>query len=111
MRQSGRVVRQVLDHLPRLGRPGATTVDLERAARTTMKDSARSRLQGLLRLSLRLCTSVNEDYPRHTVRQRNVECRISVRWTAIVLDGYSAMQPITCRSAIEVTEECGSCLR
>jgi methionyl aminopeptidase len=32
MRQSGRVVRQILDHVRSLVVPGATTMDLERAA-------------------------------------------------------------------------------
>ena len=43
MRQSGRIVRQVLDHVEALVAPGVTTMDLERAAEKKIKDLARSR--------------------------------------------------------------------
>ena len=38
MRKSGRIVRQVLDHLRTLVHPGVSTMDLERAAEQKMKD-------------------------------------------------------------------------
>jgi len=55
MRQSGRVVRQVLDHLRPLVVPGATTMDLERAAEQKEDEGSRREtgLQGVLRLSVR----------------------------------------------------------
>jgi methionyl aminopeptidase len=47
MRHSGRIVRQVLDYVKPLVTPGATTMDLERAAEKKIKE-----LGALLRLSL-----------------------------------------------------------
>ena len=38
MRQSGRIVRQVLDHVRTLVAPGVTTMDLERAAEKKIKE-------------------------------------------------------------------------
>ena len=38
MRQSGHIVRQVLDHARSLVAPGVTTMDLERAADKKIKD-------------------------------------------------------------------------
>ena len=38
MRQSGRIVRQVLDYVRTLVAPGVTTMDLERAAEARIKE-------------------------------------------------------------------------
>src|ERR1700739_5048521 len=62
MRQSGRVVRQVLDHLRSLVVPGATTMDLERAAEQKMKDlGAKPAFKGYYDYPCVLCTSGNEE--------------------------------------------------
>jgi len=42
MRQSGRIVRQVLDHVRTLVAPGVTTMDLERAAEKRSRNSGPS---------------------------------------------------------------------
>src|SRR5262252_4532914 len=62
MRQSGRVVRQVLDHLRTLVVPGATTMDLERAAEQKMKElGAKPAFKGYFDYPCVLCTSINEE--------------------------------------------------
>ena len=62
MRQSGRVVRQVLDHLRTLVAPGVSTMDLERAAEQKMKDlGAKPAFKGYYDYPCVLCTSVNEE--------------------------------------------------
>ena len=62
MRRSGRVVRQVLDHLRTLVAPGATTMDLERAAEQKMKDlGAKPAFKGYYDYPCVLCTSINEE--------------------------------------------------
>ena len=62
MRQSGRIVRQVLDHLRALVAPGVTTMDLERAAEQKMKDlGAKPAFKGYYDYPCVLCTSVNEE--------------------------------------------------
>src|SRR5438132_13451334 len=62
MRRSGRVVRQVLDHLRTLVVPGATTMDLERAAEQKMKDlGAKPAFKGYYDYPCVLCTSINEE--------------------------------------------------
>ena len=55
MRQSGRIVRQVLDHVRTMVEPGVTTMDLERAAEKKIGELGRQAgIQGILRLSLRV---------------------------------------------------------
>src|SRR3984893_545608 len=62
MRSSGRIVREVLDHVRALVRPGATTMDLERAAEKKIKDlGAKPAFKGYYDYPCVLCTSVNEE--------------------------------------------------
>src|SRR5437899_7413245 len=62
MRQSGRIVRQVLDHLRALVEPGVTTMDLERAAERKIKElGAKPAFKGYYDYPCVLCTSVNEE--------------------------------------------------
>src|SRR5207245_11439386 len=62
MRRSGHIVRQVLDHVRDLIVPGASTMDLERAAEQKMKDlGAKPAFKGYYDYPCVLWTSVNEE--------------------------------------------------
>src|SRR6201996_6687008 len=62
MRRSGHIVRQVLDHVKTMAMPGATTMDLERAAETKIKElGAKPAFKGYYDYPCVLCTSVNEE--------------------------------------------------
>src|SRR6202165_3237732 len=62
MRRSGGIVREVLDHVRTLVVPGATTMDLERAAEQKIKDlNVKPAFKGYFDYPCVLCTSVNEE--------------------------------------------------
>jgi len=108
MRQSGRVVRQVLDHLRSLVVPGATTMDLERAAEQKMKDlGAKPAFKGYYDYPCVLCTSINEEIV-HGIpsekRQLNVGDIVSID-CGVVLDGYYGDAAITVPVGEEVSPE------
>src|SRR5580698_3809856 len=91
MRQSGRIVRQVLDYLKSLVAPGVTTMDLERAAEKKIKElGAKPAFKGYYDYPCVLCTSVNEEIV-HGIpsEQRAVqEGDIFSFDCGVVLDGY-----------------------
>src|SRR5579883_1783975 len=102
MRRSGHIVRQVLDHLRALVVPGATTMDLERAAEQKMKDlGAKPAFKGYYDYPCVLCTSVNEEIvhgipsEKRTLKAGDI---VSVD-CGVVLKGYYG------DAAITVTEE------
>jgi len=62
MRRAGKVVRQVLNHVRDLVKPGATTLDLENAADALLKDlGAKAAFKGYHGYPAVLCTSVNSE--------------------------------------------------
>jgi methionyl aminopeptidase len=62
MRRSGRLVREVLDHLREIVKPGVSTMDLERAAEKKIKDAgAKPAFKGYFDYPAVLCTSINEE--------------------------------------------------
>lgn len=62
MRRSGAVVRQVLEHVQAVVKPGATTLDLERAAEQEIaKLGAVPAFKGYRGYPCVLCTSINEE--------------------------------------------------
>ena len=62
MRRSGHMVREVLDSVRKLVVPGATTMDLERAAEKLIADfGAKPAFKGYYDYPCVLCTSVNEE--------------------------------------------------
>jgi len=108
MRQSGRVVRQVLDHVRELVVPGATTMDLERAAEQKMKDlGVKPAFKGYFDYPCVLCTSVNEEIV-HGIpsdkRTLNAGDIVSVD-CGVVLDGYYGDAAITVPVGGEITPE------
>jgi methionyl aminopeptidase len=117
MRQSGRIVRQVLDHLRSMVSPGVTTMDLEHAAEAKIKDlGASPAFKGYYDYPCVLCTSVNEEIvhgipsEKRTLKEGDI---VSID-CGVVLDGYYGDAAITVpvganikpelRKLMEVTE-------
>ncbi len=102
MRQSGRIVRQVLDYVRTLVAPGVTTMDLERAAEKKIAElgALSPRLRGILRLSLRAVhVGERRDCARNSVGEANAERRaISFRSIAASCSTViTAMRQLQCR--------------
>jgi len=98
MRRSGRVVRQVLDHVGKLVAPGATTMDLERAAVEKMKElGAKPAFKGYYDYPCVLCTSINEEIvhgipsDRRTLKAGDI---VSID-CGVVVDGYYGDAAVT----------------
>jgi len=98
MRRSGRIVREVLDHVRSLVKPGATTMELERAAEKKMKDlGAKPAFKGYYDYPCVLCTSVNEEIVHGIPSDKRVLNQgdiVSVD-CGVVLDGYYGDAAIT----------------
>jgi methionyl aminopeptidase len=117
MRKSGRIVREVLDHVRALVAPGATTMDLERAAEQKIKDlGAKPAFKGYYDYPCVLCTSVNEEIVHGIPSEKRVLQAgdiVSID-CGVVLDGYYGDAAITVpvddsvkpevRKLLEVTE-------
>jgi methionyl aminopeptidase len=117
MRRSGRIVRQVLDHVRSLVAPGVATMDLERAAERKIRElGAKPAFKGYYEYPCVLCTSVNEEIvhgipsERRTLKAGDI---VSID-CGVVLDGYYGDAAITVpvgdslkpemRKLLEVTE-------
>jgi len=118
MRQSGRIVRQVLDHLRTVVAPGVTTMDLERIAEKKIAElGAKPAFKGYYDYPCVLCTSVNEEIVHGIPSEKrmlkagdivSIDC-------GVVLDGYYGDAAITVpvsetvepglRKLLTVTEE------
>jgi len=98
MRKSGRIVRQVLDHLRTLVKPGMSTMDLERAAEQKMKDlGAKPAFKGYYDYPCVLCTSINEEIVHGIPSDKRVLKTgdiVSID-CGVVLDGYYGDAAIT----------------
>jgi methionyl aminopeptidase len=108
MRQSGRVVRQVLDHLRTLVAPGASTMDLERAAEQKMKDlGAKPAFKGYYDYPCVLCTSINEEIVHGIPSEKRVlkDGDIVSVDCGVVLDGYYGDAAITVPVGDEIRPE------
>ncbi|HWJ48280.1 MAG TPA: type I methionyl aminopeptidase, partial [Candidatus Udaeobacter sp.] len=98
MRRSGHIVRQVLDHVKTLVTPGVTTMDLERAAETMIKElGAKPAFKGYYDYPCVLCTSVNEEIVHGIPSEKRVlkEGDIVSIDCGVVLDGYYGDAAIT----------------
>ena len=108
MRQSGRVVRQVLDHVRSLVVPGASTMDLERAAEQKMKDlGVKPAFKGYYDYPCVLCTSINEEIVHGIPSEKRVLKAgdiVSID-CGVVLDGYYGDAAITVPVGEEITLE------
>lgn len=98
MRRSGRIVRQVLDQLRDMVRPGVTTMDLEQAAESKMKElGAKPAFKGYFDYPCVLCTSINEEIVHGIPSARRVLKAgdiVSID-CGVVLDGYYGDAAIT----------------
>lgn len=98
MRRSGGVVREVLDYVSELVAPGATTMDLERAAeRKTRELGAIPAFKGYHGYPCVLCTSVNEQVV-HGIPSKDTVLRegdiVSLDF-GVVIDGYYGDSAVT----------------
>jgi len=98
MRRAGRVVREVLELVRSLVKPGATTLDLEKAAEKRMADlGAKPAFKGYHGFPCVLCTSVNSEVvhgipsAKRVLKEGDI---VSVDCGAII-DGYYGDAAIT----------------
>jgi methionyl aminopeptidase len=108
MRRSGRIVRDVLDHVRTLVAPGVTTMVLERAAEQRMKDlGAKPAFKGYFDYPCVLCTSVNEEIVHGIPSEKRVLRAgdiVSID-CGVVLDGYYGDAAITVAVDDSITPE------
>ena len=98
MRRSGHMVREVLDRVRQLVTPGATTMDLERAADKLIADfGARPAFKGYYGFPCVLCTSVNEEIVHGIPSEKRVlkAGEIVSIDCGVVFDGYYGDAAIT----------------
>jgi methionyl aminopeptidase len=98
MRASGHIVRQVLDTVRAMVKPGVTTMELERAAEQKIKElGAKPAFKGYYDYPCVLCTSVNQEIvhgiPSHKRMLKegdivSIDC-------GVVLDGYYGDAAVT----------------
>lgn len=98
MRASGHIVRQVLDMVRDMVKPGVTTMDLERAAEQKIKElGAKPAFKGYYDYPCVLCTSVNQEIvhgipsPKRMLKEGDI---VSID-CGVVLDGYYGDAAIT----------------
>lgn len=108
MRHAGRIVRQILDELKVMVAPGVTTMDLEKAAERTIKESgAKPAFKGYYNYPCVLCTSVNEEIvhgipsPKRVLKAGDI---VSID-CGVVLDGYYGDAAITVAVGDSVSPE------
>jgi methionyl aminopeptidase len=108
MRRSGRVVREVLNHLRDMVSPGISTMDLERAAEKKIKEAgAKPAFKGYFDYPCVLCTSINEEIVHGIPSEKrmlkpgdivSIDC-------GVVMDGYYGDAAITVAVDQSVTPE------
>jgi methionyl aminopeptidase len=108
MRRSGQMVRQILNHLKGLVVPGATTMDLEKAAEKLIADlGAKPAFKGYYGYPCVLCTSINEEIVHGIPSEKRVMKTgdiVSID-CGVVFDGYYGDAAITVPVGDTVTEE------
>jgi methionyl aminopeptidase len=98
MRRSGRIVRQVLNEVSSLVKPGISTMDLERAAEKMIRDSgAKPAFKGYYDYPCVLCTSINDEIV-HGIPNENRVLKdgdiVSID-VGVVLDGFYGDAAVT----------------
>jgi len=108
MRRSGSIVRQVLNHVRSLVVPGATTMDLERAAEQQIKElGVKPAFKGYYDYPCVLCTSINEEIVHGIPSEKRVMKAgdiVSID-CGVVLDGYYGDAAITVPVDGSITSE------
>ena len=118
MRRSGHIVRQVLETVKALVKPGVSTMDLERVAEEKIKElGAKPAFKGYYDYPCVLCTSVNNEIIHGIPSEKRVlkEGDIVSIDCGVVLDGYYGDSAITVpvgqtlapelKKLLDVTEE------
>ena len=98
MRRSGHVVRQVLDTVKAMVKPGITTMDLERAAADKIEElGAKPAFKGYYDYPCVLCTSVNQEIVHGIPSERRVlkDGDIVSLDCGVVMDGYYGDAAVT----------------
>ncbi len=108
MRQSGHIVRQVLDELRAMVAPGVTTMDLEKVAERRIKElGAKPAFKGYYGYPCVLCTSVNEEIVHGIPSSKRVLKAgdiVSID-CGVVLEGYYGDAAITAAVGDSVSPE------
>jgi methionyl aminopeptidase len=108
MRRSGRIVRQVLEHVRALVAAGVTTMDLERAAEKQIEEAgAKPAFKGYYDYPCVLCTSINQEIVHGIPSEKRVLKAgdiVSID-CGVVLDGYYGDAAITVPVGEEITPE------
>jgi methionyl aminopeptidase len=98
MRQSGHIVREVLEHVRGLVAPGVSTMDLERAAEKKIEEAgAKPAFKGYYDYPCVLCTSINQEIVHGIPSEKRVLKAgdiVSID-CGVVLDGYYGDAAIT----------------
>jgi methionyl aminopeptidase len=98
MRRSGHIVREVLDALREMVKPGITTMDLERVAEKMIRDSgSKPAFKGYYDYPCVLCTSVNQEIVHGIPSEKRVlkDGDIVSIDCGVVLDGYYGDAAVT----------------
>jgi methionyl aminopeptidase len=113
MRRAGKIVREVLELVRSKVRPGATTLDLERAAESRLKElNVKAAFKGYHGYPCVLCTSVNNEVvhgipsSKRVLKQGDI---VSVDF-GVVVDGYYGDSAITVPVG-EINEDAARLLR
>jgi len=108
MRRSGRIVREVLDHLRTLAAPGVSTMDLEREAERRIAEAgAKPAFKGYFDYPCVLCTSINDEIVHGIPSEKRVLKAgdiVSID-CGVVLDGYYGDAAITVPVGDSLSEE------
>jgi len=108
MRRSGHIVRQVLQELRAMVKPGVTTMDLEKAAERRIREfEAKPAFKGYYDYPCVLCTSVNEEIVHGIPSAKRVlkDGDIVSIDCGVVLDGYYGDAAITVAVGDSVSPE------
>ena len=98
MRRSGQVVREVLEHVRKFVKPGASTLDLENAAVEKLNElGAKPAFKGYRGYPCVLCTSVNEEVVHGIPSEKRVlrDGDIVSIDTGVIIDGFYGDSAIT----------------
>jgi methionyl aminopeptidase len=108
MRRSGRIVRQVLNEVSSLVKPGVSTMDLERAAEKLIRDSgAKPAFKGYYDYPCVLCTSINDEIVHGIPNESRVLKSgdiVSID-VGVVLDGFYGDAAVTVPVGDEIRPE------
>src|SRR6201998_1355857 len=108
MRNSGQVVREILEHVRKFVKPGASTQDLEIAAAEKMKElGAKPAFKGYRGYPCVLCTSVNDEVVHGIPSAKRVlkDGDIVSIDTGVILDGYYGDSATTIAVGAKVPEK------